>query len=164
MTSNRSRNPVSDLRRAARGMVVAAALFLGVTMPAGVLASQEHDAMRLSQLAMSTASMWMLEQHQDSIERSLAAGDRHEAKHEAEELIPWMKGTAWVPELQGAAREATEAVERVVVALDGSDDKAAKAAVEAMGKSFHHLHHELMEAVSGGHGHGHGEGHEKKKH
>lgn len=120
--------------------------------PSLVVAEDSAHGERIAKMAMSTASLWMVEHHEHEMEEGLEKGDLAEALEEAEELIPWMKGTPWLHELSAPAQAATEALQAVVNKLKAHDAEGAKAAMKTMKMKFHHLHHELMEVVAGGKG------------
>ena len=112
----------------------------------------------VAELAMSTASLWMIEHHLHEIKEGIEKGDIGEALEEAEELIPWIKGTSWAHELLPQTQKTTDAVQVVVDKLRRHDTVAAKTALEDLGKNYKHLHHKVMELVAGGkasgsHGH-----------
>lgn len=112
-----------------------------------------QDADTIARMAMSTASVSMMDKHEHEIGEALENKDFDEALEEAEELVPWMKGTPWLSELTTPAKTATDALEVVVQRLKAGDEAGANAAFEAMKKEFKHLHHELMEVVGGEEGH-----------
>ncbi len=110
-----------------------------------------HDTSeRMAKMAMSTASMWMMEKHKHEIEEGLEKGDWEEALEEAEELVPWIVGTPWLHELMPHAKKTTESVKMVVEKLIAKDKEGAEAALKEMDMQFHHIHHELMEIVGEG--------------
>jgi hypothetical protein len=113
------------------------------------------ESERIARLAMSTASLWMVEHHEHDISKALKSGDLKEALHETEELISWMKGTPWSEDLDEPAIDLLEALESLAGKLKKKDKDSAAKALEGMEKAAHHLHHELMELVA--------EGAEKKK-
>ena len=102
---------------------------------------------------MSTASVFMMDKHEHEIGEALEEKGFEEALEEAEELVPWMKGTPWLSELAAPAQAATVAAQEVVLRLKAGDEAGTRTAFEAMKKKFHHLHHELMEVVGGEEGH-----------
>ncbi len=110
-------------------------------------AADRGDDGRIAKLAMSTASMWMIEKHKHEIEEGLEKGDLDEALEEAEELVPWIEGTPWLHELMPYSKKSADAVKEVVVRLKAKDKEGAKAALKEMEMQFHHIHHELMEIV-----------------
>ena len=112
-------------------------------------AEDSSETERIARMAMSTASIWMMEHHEHEIVEALEKGDLKEALHETEELIGWMDGTPWLPELAGTAEGAATSVRTVAAELGAGDRPAANAAVENMQRKFHHVHHELMELVAG---------------
>jgi hypothetical protein len=122
-------------------------------------ASEANESDRIARIAMSTASLWMMEHHEHEIVEGIEEGNLQEARHEAEELIPWMQGTQWARELHKPAMEATNSVHVLVEKLKKNDKEGALEALKAMKMKFHHLHHELMEVVSESHGAKHGNKH-----
>ncbi len=114
-----------------------------------VLAADSSQAEHISRMAMSTASMWMMERHVHEIEEGLEKGDLHEALEEAEELVPWIEGTPWLHELMPGSKKAAEAAKKVAAKLKAKDKKGAEAAFMEMKMQFGHFHHKLMEIVSG---------------
>ena len=108
------------------------------------------NADRNAKMAMSAASMWMIERHEEKIEKGMKEGDIEEALEETEELVSWIKGTPWIHELESDAKKAADAAVKVLVSLKAGDNKSAEVALADMKKQFHHFHHELMEAVSRG--------------
>jgi predicted xylose isomerase-like sugar epimerase len=136
---------VAPVRRTAPALV-ALALF-AAPAPAA------EDAESIARLAMSTASALMMAEHEHEVEEALEDGNFAEALEEAEELVPWMKGVPWRHELMEPVQMATEALETLVARLEAQDQAGAQAAFEKMEKTFHHLHHELMEIAGGGNGH-----------
>lgn len=119
---------------------------LGNLTPA---AADTQDAQTIARMAMSTASVSMMDKHEHEIGEALEDKDFDEALEEAEELVPWMKGTPWLNELTTPAKAATDALQVVVEKLKAHDEAGANAAFETMKKEFKHLHHELMEVVGG---------------
>lgn len=113
------------------------------------VAAASQDAQTIARMAMSTASVSMMDKHEHEIGEALEDKDFEEALEEAEELVPWMKGTPWLNELTTPAKAATDALQAVVEKLKAHDEVGANAAFEAMKKEFKHLHHELMEVVGG---------------
>ncbi|HSF94531.1 MAG TPA: hypothetical protein VLA52_05845, partial [Thermohalobaculum sp.] len=107
----------------------------------------------IARLAMSTASVMMMSEHEHEIAEALEAGDLDEAHEEAEELVPWMKGTDWRHELMEPVAMATKALEALVARLEAKDADGARTALEEVEKHFKHVHHELMELVGEGMGH-----------
>ena len=136
---------MKQMRRKGLVPLVAASM---LWLPSVGCQREASDAERIARMAMSTASIWMMEHHEHEIIEGLEKGDLEEALHETEELIGWMEGTPWLPELAGAAREATTAVRTVAVELNAGSRTGADAAIEIMKKKFHHVHHELMETVA----------------
>lgn len=132
-------------------LTVVLPLLFGLCLIASPLpvVAQSQDAETISRMAMSTASLWMMEHHEHEIDEALGQGDLEEALEEAEELIPWMEGTPWLSELTVPAQAAAGAVTEVVERLKARDEAGARSAFETMRKKFHHLHHELMEVVGG---------------
>ena len=118
-------------------------------LPASASAENVSKAERIARMAMSTASLWMIEHHEHEIVEGLEKGDLKEAVHEAEELIEWMKGTPWLADLEGPAKEATASAQKVHDRLSAKDRTGAESAIAVMREKFHHLHHELMEVVAG---------------
>jgi len=114
--------------------------------------TEEPRAERIARMAMSTASLWMVEHHEHEILESIEKGDYKEAIHEAEEVIQWMKGAPWLPELQGNAEKAIKATQALVNVLGTSDRKGLDGARSDLKEAYHHLHHELMELVAEGSG------------
>ena len=112
--------------------------------------ASEPSSDRIARMAMSTSSLWMMGHHEHEIVESLTNMDTEKALEEAEELLPWIKGTLWVKELEHHAMKASESVQKVVDELKTNDIEGAKTAIKEMKMTFHHLHHELMEIVSGG--------------
>ena len=112
--------------------------------------ASEPGPERIAKMAMSTSSLWMISHHEHEIMKGLESGDTREALEEAEELVPWIMGTTWIKELKKPAMESIGSVQNVIDKLKENDIEGAKAAAKEMKMKFHHLHHELMEAVSGG--------------
>ena len=129
-------------------LVIFAALLSFVYVPP----ASAGDAERIARLAMSTASLWMVENHLHEVAEDMEKGDMKHAKHETEELIPWLKGTAWAKEVEGTAMHTVMAAEVFVKAVDSGDKGKRDDAFEALKKAYHHLHHGLMEVVGSGHG------------
>jgi len=130
-------------------------LILLIMVPAFVSCTSSDrldNADRTARMAMSTASMWMVERHENKIEKGIKEGDLEEALEEAEELVSWIEGTPWLPELTSDADKAADAVVKVVVNLKAGDKKSSEASFMDMKMQFHHFHHELMEIVSEEHG------------
>jgi hypothetical protein len=126
--------------------VLLALCLVGNLTPA---AAESQDAETIARMAMSTASVSMMDKHEHEIGEALEEKDFEEALEEAEELVPWMKGTPWLSKLAAPAEAATDALQVVVEKLKAGDEAGANAAFEAMTKEFKHLHHELMEVVGG---------------
>jgi len=143
--------------------ILAALLALSPGMVAPAFAALE-DSEQIARVAMSTASLWMVEHHEHAIVMGIRDGNLKHALHEAEELIPWMKGTAWAPELKQHAADAVTAVEAVIANLRSDNASGAASAAKAMQQKFRHLHHELMEIVAGNHGSESGHGGHANKH
>jgi hypothetical protein len=112
-------------------------------------AAQARDAESIARMAMSTASLWMMEHHEHEIGEALEEGDLEEALEEAEELVVWMNGAPWLSEISAPAQAATDAAREVEQKLSAGDKAGARSAFEVMQKKFRHLHHELMEVVGG---------------
>ena len=137
---------MKQMRRKGLVPLVAASM---LWLPSVGCQREASDAERIARMAMSTASIWMMEHHEHEIVEALEKGDLKEALHETEELIGWMDGTPWLPELAGTAEGAATSVRTVAAELGAGDRPAANAAVENMQRKFHHVHHELMELVAG---------------
>jgi len=125
-------------------LVVACFLYF----PSIAIAKSSDTAERVAKMAMSTASLSMMEHHKHKMEEGLEKGDIKEALEEAEELVLWMEGTPWLDELLPHAKKATEAVKKVIEKLKANDTKGAQSAFKDVKINFYHLHHELMEIVS----------------
>lgn len=127
------------------------ALFLAVSLTgsSALAAAESQDAETIARMAMSTASLWMLDKHEHEIAEALEDKDFEEALEEAEELVPWMKGTPWLADLDTPAEAATSALQALVEKLKSRDEAGANTALTVMKKEFKHLHHELMEIVEG---------------
>jgi hypothetical protein len=129
------------------------ALFALALFAAPLPGAAGDDAGAIARLAMSTASVMMMAEHEHEIEEALEKGDFEEALEEAEELVPWMKGTPWRHELMEPVKMSTGALEALIARLEAQDQAGAQTAFEEMEKKFNHLHHELMEIVGEGQGH-----------
>jgi len=131
------------------GGIVALLLVIRLTGTPTPAAAEPQDAETIARMAMSTASLSMMDKHEHEIGEALEGKDFEEALEEAEELVPWMEGTPWLTELATPAKAATDALQVLVEELKSRDEAGANAALEAVKKKFKHLHHELMEVVGG---------------
>jgi hypothetical protein len=132
--------------------VVPATLAIGLAAAPPPAAAQDNSE-KIARLAMSTASVMMMGEHEHEIAEALEEGDFEEALEEAEELVPWMKGADWSHELMEPVGMATAALEALVARLEAKDADGARTALEEVEKHFHHVHHELMELVGEGMSH-----------
>ncbi len=78
------------------------------------MAAHEPTPDDIARMAMSAASLWMIAHHEGEITEALEEIDLKEAIEEAEELIPWIEGTAWVHELRQPAEGLVETVKDLV--------------------------------------------------
>lgn len=129
--------------------IVALLLVVCLTGTSTPAAAKSQDAETIARMAMSTASLWMLDKHEHEIAEALKHKDFEEALEEAEELVPWVKGTPWLTDLAAPAEITANALQVLVEKLKARDEAGANAALAAMKKEFKHLHHEMMEVVGG---------------
>lgn len=118
----------------------------GVISPAAAADTSE----RIARLAMSTASMWMVESHEHAIIDRLSKGEVERSMQEADELAAWMKGAHWIKELSPLAKETVEVLKNISAKLKVGNVYGAKKPIEDMQNKIDQLHHELMEIIASG--------------
>lgn len=139
---------LASKRSAAGASAIALLSALCVFSASVPLAFASHNSEHIARMAMSTASLWMIEHHEHEIAEGLEKGDVEEALEEAEELVSWIKAAPWLAEVSTPAEVLTAAVQTVVSKLSARDTEGAEAAFKTMKMKAHHLHEEVMEAVA----------------